>query len=171
MKIIVKSAGNDISVKGFMHNALNIEYQKDNKNTLFTSSADKNRILKSYSLNMTDKDGNYIPEELWCREGFEISVPVESKSVQLATIDNDGNINYYNPDSFSDGKAVFKIPQLKSFAVVDTVMSDNGKTADNVKDSPLTGVKQELLPLILMTFALIYIVYFIRRRKKIGKQK
>lgn len=170
-QVIVKSAGNNISVKGFMHDALNIEYNEDNKNSLFTSSVGKNRILKSYSLNMTDKDGNYIPEELWCREGFEISVPVNNENVQLAAIDNDGNINYYNPDSFKDGKAVFTIPQLTSFAVVDTAISDNGKTADNVKDSPLTGVKQELLPLILMTVALIYIVYFIRRRKKIGKQK
>lgn len=172
MKIIVKSAGNDISVKGFMHNALNIEYQEDNKNTLFTSSVSKNRIVKSYSLNMTDKDGNYIPEELWCREGFEISVPVDNENVQLAAIDNDGNINYYNPDSFKDGKAVFTIPQLTSFAVTDTTPDNNDKPVNNnVKDSPLTGVKQEILPLILMTVALIYIVYFIRRRKKIGKQK
>ncbi|MGN0677640.1 MAG: hypothetical protein ACI4K5_07825, partial [Ruminococcus sp.] len=76
-----------------------------------------------------------------------------------------------NPDSFKDGKAVFKIPQLTSFAVTDTMSDNNDKTVNNVKDSPLTGVKQESLPLILMTVALIYIVYFIRRRKKIGKQK
>lgn len=120
---------------------------------------------------MTDKDGNYIPEELWCREGFEISVPVDNENVQLATIDNDGNINYYNPDSFKDGKAVFKIPQLTSFAVKETKSDDNGKSVNNVKDSPLTGVKQESIPLIILAVALTYIIYFIRRRKKIGKQK
>lgn len=124
LKISVKSAGNNITVKGCMHENLNIKYdacgENDNEYSLLSSSIGENKILKVYSVSMTDNNGNYIPAELWCQGEFEISVPVDNSNVQFAGMNTDGEITYYEPDSVENGIAVFTVSHPTSFAVVET---------------------------------------------------
>lgn len=164
LKINIKSAGNNIIVKGSMHKDLSINYDVSDENdddySLLSSAVGNNKILKAYSLSLTDNDGNYIPAELWTKEGFEISVPVESENVKLAAINNDGNVTYYKPDSVEHGIAVFTVSYPTSFAIVDTVVNTN--TSDK---SPQTGATENMaiMPVLFVSIASIYIL---KRRKR-----
>lgn len=164
LKFKIISAGNGITVKGSMHKDLNINYdvidENDNEYSLLSSAVGENKILKAYSLSITDNDGNYIPAELWTKEGFEISVPVDRNDVQLAAIDNDGKVTYYKPDSVENGIAIFTVSYPTSFAIVDTAVNTN--TSDK---SPQTGATEFVLvlPVLAISFASIYII---KRRKK-----
>lgn len=180
LKMSVKSAGNNILVKGSMHSSLNIDYTACDKNDslykLLSDGIGENNILKSYSLSMTDNDGNYIPAELWCQGNFEISVPVNSENVKFAGIDEEGNIVYCEPDSVKNGVAVFTVSHPMSFAVVETANNthNGGDTeittpATKSDDStPVqTGSATNSSVLLIAMFSLVLIIA-LRRRNKIG---
>ena len=137
LNLKVKSAGNNITVKGNMHRDLNIKYdvckESDSVYKFLSSSCGDNKILKAYSLTLSDKDGNFIPAELWCQGNLEISVPVESKNVQLAGIGSDGNVIYCKPDSIENGNAVFTVSAPMSFAIVD--LNKINKSDSNIDNS------------------------------------
>lgn len=164
IKINFKSAGNKITIKGNMHKDLNVRYdvcdENDEEYSLLSSAVGKNKILKAYSLSLTDNDGNYIPAELWTREGFEISVPVDSKNVKLAAIDNDGNVTYYKPDSVENGIAVFTVSHPTSFAIVKAAVNVNKSDK-----SPQTGAT-EYMAIMPVLFATIASIHIIKRRKR-----
>ncbi|WP_298482591.1 hypothetical protein [uncultured Ruminococcus sp.] len=184
LKIQTKSAGNNITVKSSMHEDLNINYNVSSKNddeySQLASAAGEDNILKAYSLSLTDSNSNYIPAELWCQEGFEMTVPVDHQNIQLVAIDHDGNVTYYTPDSVENEKAVFTIPNPMSFAIVETV-ADTTVTTDEVSNaggtavagntkkigsSPKTG-EAELFAVLVIAFASITLLYMAKRRKKV----
>lgn len=174
----VTSAGNNITIEGSMHEALNIQYnvctEKDEEYKAITSALDKTSVWGVYSVSLTDNDGNYIPDELWCQGDYKISVPVSGNNVEFAAIDTDGQINYYKPDSVENGIAVFTVSHPMSFAVVDRTgtnknISDN-KSADKAvintsnDNTPIqTGSTVCCSVLLIVMFASAFVIVFKRR--------
>lgn len=179
LKYYVKSAGNNITVSGNMHKDANIKYEPCNEGNaeydLLCSETDKNKILKMYTLNITDKDGNYIPAEIWYQGNCEISIPIDSENVELAGIDADGKVTYYKPNSIKDGTAVFTVDYPMSFAIIENTQSkDNTQNKDNTIIKTLsdnttiqTGSQTFGALLIIEIFSLI-LIFALRRRNKIG---
>lgn len=131
--------GNGIILKGAAHDELNIKYNTTDSDEFNQLKADnKGKVLGTYSVSLTDKNGNYVPAELWCKENFEMSVPVDRSNIQLASIGEDGSISYYKPVKIENGKATFNVPYPTSFAIVET--SDNS-TNDTVTPSDSTPIK------------------------------
>lgn len=131
--------GNGIILKGAAHDELNITYNTTDSDEFNQLTADnKGKVLGTYSVSLTDKNGNYVPAELWCKENFEMSVPVDRSNIQLASIGEDGSISYYKPVKIENGKATFNVPYPTSFAIVET--SDNS-TNDTVTPSDSTPIK------------------------------
>lgn len=131
--------GNGIILKGAAHDELNIIYNTTDSDEFNQLKADnKGKVLGTYSVSLTDKNGNYVPAELWCKENFEMSVPVDRSNIQLASIGEDGSISYYKPVKIENGKATFNVPYPTSFAIVET--SDNS-TNDTVTPSDSTPIK------------------------------
>lgn len=176
----VISAGNDITIEGSMHEALNIQYnvctEKDEEYSTITSALDKTSVSGVYSVSLTDNDGNYIPAELWCQGDYKISVPVSGNNVEFAAIDTDGQINYYKPDSVENGIAVFTVSHPMSFAVVDSAstnknISDNKSTdkavinTSNDNTTIQTGSTVCCSVLLILMFASAFVIVFKRRNK------
>lgn len=177
LNLKVKSAGNNITVKGNMHRDLNIKYdvckESDSVYKILSSSCGDNKILKAYSLTLSDKDGNFIPAELWCQGKLEISVPVESKNVQLAGIGSDGNVIYFKPDSIENGNAVFTVSAPMSFAIVDlNKINNSDSNIDNSNilndNTPIQTGSMMLNTAILIAFCSLASILIFRRRNKIG---
>lgn len=172
LKYSVKSAGNSITVGGVMHKDLNIEYSLCDDNSyernVLKSALGEKTILNMYSLSLTDNDGNYIPAELWCQSEFKISVPVQSKNVQLAGIDNDGKVVCYEPDSFKNQTAVFTVSHPMSFAIVEntnTGVNNSDFVINNSGDHSAIQTGSVMCCTVLMTalFALVFTIVFKRR--------
>lgn len=174
----VISAGNGITIEGSMHEALNIQYnvcnEKDEEYSTITSALDKTSVSGVYSVSLTDNDGNYIPDELWCQGDYKISVPVSGNNVEFAEIDTDGQINYYKPDSVENGIAVFTVSHPMSFAVVDRTstnknISDNTSTdkavinTSNDNTTIQTGSTVCCSVLLIVMFASAFVIVFKRR--------
>lgn len=173
LKPLSKSAGNNITVQGSMHKDLNIRYSAYNENNeeyaLLTSSI-KDKILKAYSVSLTDNDGNYIPAELWCQSSCKISVPVDKDNIQLAGIDFDGNVTYYKPDSVENGIAVFTVSYPMSFAIVETAENNNAnpdKPSDDNTTVP-TGETTYIAVYLLIAIISLAVIFIVKRRKRIG---
>ncbi|MDD6488295.1 MAG: hypothetical protein PUG48_00555 [Clostridia bacterium] len=173
LKLLSKSAGNNITVQGSMHNDLNISYSDLNENseeyaTLVSSVKDK--ILKAYSVSLTNNDGNYIPTELWCQNSCIISVPVDKDNVQLVGIDTDGQIAYFKPDSVENGIAAFTVPHPMSFAIVETASNNNNTNSDNPKNSNTTvptGETTYVAVYLLVAMLSLVVIFIVKRRKRI----
>lgn len=133
-----------------------------------SSSCGDNKILKAYSLTLSDKDGNFIPAELWCQGKLEISVPVESKNVQLAGIGSDGNVIYCKPDSIENGNAVFTVSAPMSFAIVDLNKTNNSDSNILNDNTPIQTGSMMLNTAILIAFCSLASILIFRRRNKIG---
>lgn len=174
----VISAGNGITIEGSMHESLNIQYnvcnEKDEEYIAITSALDKTSVSGVYSVSLTDNDGNYIPDELWCQGDYKISVPVSGNNVEFAEIDTDGQINYYKPDSVENGIAVFTVSHPMSFAVVDRTstnknISDNTSTdkavinTSNDNTTIQTGSTVCCSVLLIVMFASAFVIVFKRR--------
>lgn len=174
----VISAGNGITIEGSMHEALNIQYnvcnEKDEEYIAITSALDKTSVSGVYSVSLTDNDGNYIPDELWCQGDYKISVPVSGNNVEFAEIDTDGQINYYKPDSVENGIAVFTVSHPMSFAVVDRT-STNKNISDNTStDKAVINTSNDNTPiqtgstvccsvLLIVMFASAFVIVIKRR--------
>ena len=168
---VVKSAGNNITVQGSMHKDLNIKYDLCNENSeeykLLSSEKGNNKILNTYSVSLTDKDGNYIPAELWCTGSYKISVPVDSENVQLAGINTDGSIVYYKPDSVENGMAVFTVSYPMSFAIVETT-AENPSSVNNNNGTPIQTGSEMCGAILLAALLSLTIILIAKRRNKIG---
>lgn len=173
LKIITKSAGNNITVQGSMHKDLNIRYSAFNENNEEYAAlikSVKEKILKAYSVSLTDNDGNYIPPELWCQGSCRISVPVDKDNIQLVGIDIDGQITYFNPDSVENGTAVFTVSYPMSFAIVETAENNNAGS-DNPTNSNTTvptGETTFSAVYLLIAILSLAVIITIKRRKRIG---
>lgn len=168
---VVKSAGNNITVQGSMHKDLNIKYDLCNENSeeykLLSSAKGNNKILNTYSVSLTDKDGNYIPAELWCTGSYKISVPVDSENVQLTGINTDGSIVYYKPDSVENGMAVFTVSYPMSFAIVETT-AENPSSVNNNNGTPIQTGSEMCGAILLAALLSLTIILIAKRRNKIG---
>ena len=133
-------------------------------------SSVKEKILKAYSVSLTDNDGNYIPPELWCQGSCKISVPVDKDNIQLAGIDIDGNVTYFKPDSVENGTAVFTVSYPMSFAIVETA-TNNNSDSDNPTNSNTTvptGETTYVAVYLLVAMLSLAVIITIKRRKRIG---
>ncbi|MDO5124329.1 MAG: hypothetical protein Q4D44_06665 [Eubacteriales bacterium] len=171
---VVKSAGSDITVQGKMHEDLNVSYEACAENSeeykLLASAQGKNRILKAYTVSLTDKDGNCIPAELWCADSYKISLPVNGENIELACINTEGDIVYYKPDSIENGKAEFTVSHPMSFAVMENVPSNNNSgenQTDNDNSTIQTGSRISGA-IILVALLSLTVILFCRRRYRIG---
>lgn len=167
----VKSAGNNITVQGRMHKDLNISYdvcsESSEEYKLLSSSAGENKILKTYSVSLTDNDGNYIPAELWCTDSCKISVPVDSENIQLAGISDEGNIVYYKPDSVENGTALFTVSHPMSFAIVETA-AENPSSVNNNNGTPIQTGSEMCGAILLAALLSLTVILIAKRRNKIG---
>lgn len=168
---VVKSAGNNITVQGRMHKDLNIKYDVCGENSeeykLLSSAKGNNKILNTYSVSLTDNDGNYIPAELWCSGSCKISVPVDSKNIQLAGIDTDGNIVFCKPDSVENGTAVFTVSYPMSFAIVETT-AKNPSSVNNNNSTPIQTGSEMCGAILLVALLSLTVILIAKRRNKIG---
>lgn len=125
-----KSAGNNITVEGDMHEDLSINYDVCDKTCSeyknMTSAIGNRTVKKMYVASVTDNNGINIPAELWYQGDLKISLPVDSKDIMLASINSDGQVSYLSPDSVEDGLAVFTVSEPASFAIVE----NNSKSPD-----------------------------------------
>ena len=167
LKYSVKSAGNDITVAGNMHEALNIDYSVCSQNSAeyqaIINIIGNSIIHNLYSASLTDNDGNYIPAELWCQGNFKISVPVDNKNVQLAGIDEKGQVTYYTPDSVKNGVAVFTVSHPVSFAIVEN--TDDGNQNPTTSDNNMSDT------VFLIAFASLSCLIwaaFMKKRNNVG---
>ncbi|MGN0469708.1 MAG: hypothetical protein ACI4GV_02175, partial [Acutalibacteraceae bacterium] len=181
LKLLSKSAGNNITVQGNMHNDLNISYNAYNANSeeyAALISLIKEKILKAYSVSLTNNDGSYIPTELWCQNSCIISVPVDRDNVQLVGIDTDGQIAYFEPDSVENGIAAFTVCHPMSFAIIETANNSNNNNNNNNNnansDKPTNG--STTVPTGETTYAAVYllvamlslaVIFIVKRRKSI----
>lgn len=206
---LVKTMKNGIALKGSMHSSLNISYnmleensdeynklvsdiknagnKNENIDTVplknYGSSSitinDDKKILKGYSVSLTDKDKNPILAELWIQGDIEISVPAEHENVSLMGVGSDGQAVECEPESFENGKAVFKISEPISFILVDNSEKTASNTPadknpDNKKDTVIqkdnnTVKTGDLTNLMLLLFAVSIssatVIILWRRRK------
>ena len=170
---VVKPAGNNITVQGSMHRDLNIKYDLCIENSeeykLLSSAKGKNKILKAYSVSLTDKDGDYIPAELWCADSCKISLPVNGDKIQLACINTEGDIVYYKPDSVENGRAEFTVSHPMSFAVMENAPSNNSGDSQTDNDNTTIQTGSEICGAILLVALLsLTVILFCRRRYRIG---
>ena len=168
---VVKSAGNNITVQGSMHKDLNIKYDLCSENSeeykLLSSANGNNKILNTYSVSLTDNDGNYIPAELWCSGYCKISVPVDSENIQLAGINTDGSIVYCKPDSVENGTALFTVSYPMSFAIVETTV-DNPSSVNNNNSTPIQTGSEMCGAILLAALLSLTVILIAKRRNKIG---
>lgn len=144
LNLKVKSAGNNITVKGNMHRDLNIKYdvckESDSVYKFLSSSCGDKKILKAYSLTLSDKDGNVI---------------------------------YCKPDSIENGNAVFTVPAPMSFAIVNlNKINNSDSNIDNSNilndNTPIQTGSMMLNTAILIAFCSLASILIFRRRNKIG---
>lgn len=206
----VKTLENGITLKGSMHSSLNISYKlleenSDEYNTLvsdinkagndnenidtvplknYGSSSitinDEKKVLKGYSVSLTDKDKNPILAELWIQGDIEISVPAEHENVSLMGVGSDGQVVECEPESFENGAAVFKMSEPISFILVDKSDRTDSDTPvdeepDNKKDTVVhkdnnavkTGDLTNLILLLLLVSVSSATVIILWRRRKV----
>lgn len=161
------SAGNGITLKGSVHKELNVSYTHT-KNSELDELKSKlgSKVLNTYSVNLTDNNGNYVPAEFWCEEGFELSVPVAKNNIQLASVSENDEISYYTPEKVENGIAKFNVPYPTSFAVIETSSDSTGSSAAIIDGAPIkTGAV--VYTALFVASALSCIVFFaLKKRKK-----
>lgn len=161
------SAGNNITLKGSIHDELNICYNsKGSKEFKQLKSKFGNKVLNTYTVSLTDRNGNFVPAEYWCEENFELSVPVSKSNIQLASVSENGEISYYTPTKLENGTATFKVPYPTSFAIIETSAESTNDTITPSDSTPIkTGaVVCTILFAILMLSGVVFVT--VKRRNK-----
>ena len=113
-----------LTVKGLMHKGLNVSYAEADGIEGIGDGADR-----YYKLSMTDKDGNYVPGELWCG-GVSISVPVSSDSAEIKVFMLDGSEEIIVP-VIENGIATFELAEPLSFAVDEDPRNDDSSSQND----------------------------------------
>lgn len=166
----VQHTGN-IYVEGLMHSDLKIIYTDcKNGDSLYNTLKDSSngaKILSAYTLNLSDKDGNDVVQELWCQGEIKISVPAEHKNVSLIGITSDGEIVTYSPVSFENGMAVFTVSELMSFAIAENIC--NNDSSSNVQQNntviPTGDSNMLCISLIALMLILAFAVIILMKRR------
>ena len=203
----VKSLNHGIAVSGFMHNSINISYDILDKNSdeysklsnnagaallganggnSLTGASDDSKILKGYTVSITDLDGNPVFAETWLQGDVEISVPVDREDVFFVGLGSDGSVIKHKPVSVKDGVATFSVPEPVSFVIaegtgVTEVINNNQQGSTNTKVNTSTNklgsnivspVKTgdctgTTVLLTVLAVALLVIIIELRRRNKV----
>ncbi|MDE7431286.1 MAG: hypothetical protein K2N34_05155, partial [Lachnospiraceae bacterium] len=138
---IVRELNNGIKLKGSMHSSLNIscdlmeEGSTEYKNLVSNILTNRGlKVLKGYSLSLSDKEGNPMFADLWIQGDVELSIPVDSEHVMLLALDSNGQVKEYKPISFINGAATFRMmAEPISFILVDSrtdIANTTVKTGD-----------------------------------------
>lgn len=206
-KQMKKKLKNGIIIEGSMHSSLDISYdlleegvdefdklvsninsasaneESDEEPELVSYGSsnvdinDDEKVLKGYSVSLTDSDKHPILAELWVQGDIKISVPVEHGNVSLAGVGSDGKLIECEPQSYDNGMAVFKMSEPISFVIVDksgkTVSDDKTNINTNThipNDNSIvkTGDLSNIF-LVLFTVSVSSAIFIImwRRRKKV----
>lgn len=166
-KMLTKTSRNGISVTGYMHNSLNINYTSVSNTTAFDEYADGMDIISAYSAQLTDNNGNEIPAELWMQGKSTVKVPVPNDKAKLLLLDSDGNVTSCDY-KYEDGNAVFTTEGAPSFAFVFengsvNSTSDTATVADGTVSTGGSFVAVAVLALVSVC-ALMTIAYSKRRK-------
>lgn len=202
----MKSLNYGITVRGAMHNSINISYVVLDKNSdeysklsnnvgavllgsdggnSLTGASDDSKILKGYTVSITDLDGNPMFAETWLQGDIEISVPVDREDVFFVGLGSDGSVIKSKPLSVKNGVATFSIPEPVSFVIAEgtgdtevVIDSQQGGTNTTVRTSTNTAGSNIVSPVktggntgtaVLMTIlavALLVLIIELRRRNK-----
>ena len=180
---------NGISLRGLMHEQLNVSCDETEDNSEIYnvfSSALPNRKMTVYNVSCDDGSDGFVPADFWC-SGVSISVPVDSNDVTFAVLGSDGTVRLVEPESIENGIAAFPAASPVSFAVVSTASAEpgdnNSSEPGNSNVDPRTdgnnsgsdqysgngNVQTGEAPTALMAFVMMLIsaaaVVFMRRKK------
>lgn len=186
----VKSLNYGITVKGVMHNSINISYDELDRNSdecsSLTDESEDNQILKGYKVSLTDFDGNHIFAETWLQSDVEISVPVDRENVIFIGVGSDGSVIKSKPISVKNGIATFSVPEPVSFVIAEstgvtevvinnqqsstnsTVKTSTNMLGSNIVSSVKTGDNTgTAVFMTVLTVALLVLIIELRRRNKV----
>lgn len=134
---IEKKLDHGITVKGAMHSSMNISYalmdesHAEYKNLVAATMPNGNKkVLKGYSVSLSDDKGNPMLADLWIQGEIEVSVPVDNEHVVLLGLDSDGQVVEAKPVSYKNGVATYRLLEPISFILVDTA-SASATTGNN----------------------------------------
>ena len=108
----------NIMVSGLMHRDMQIlasPLKQDSEEYRLFSS--KGSGLSVYSFTETDTSGNYVPAELWCAGGYQISVPTNGKQYVLIAQNDNGDLVTVSPEKSDTQTAVYHVGSFTAFAL------------------------------------------------------
>lgn len=179
LKTAVRKSASGITVKGVMHEDLQIEY------ALCGESSESYKVLSSYAggkkfsvygAKITDRDGVPIPFELWGQGPLEISIPA-GNDVQIIGLTSE-NKPFEIASKTNNGMTVFTVDEPVEFVMVSdktqqgisenpTGGSSEGSTITNDKGAVNTGeLSMLLIPMIIILFAAAFLLLFMQRGKR-----
>lgn len=140
-KQMVKTSKNGVSIRGTMHSSVRLNSRSFDENDeaynkILNYAGDKT-VVASYQMSLTDANGNYIPSELWCLPGMEVSVSVNNPDkLSVVGITEDGNIKEYDVISAKDNQLIFNSDKIVSFVLLSNEKSDNDDNKNNDNNIP-----------------------------------
>lgn len=169
-QLTTQKTANGISVTGYMHNSLNINYKTCTMIDAFETYNNKSKVLSAYELDWLDNNGNQLPMELWLQGVYTLSIPLSDSRAELLLLDNDGNITKCEY-TYENGNAVFTVNEPVSFAFVSTENSstDNSNNSENLNVSTIsTGDSSYILFVYLFVMIVSFVVFIMVQRKNFG---
>ena len=119
-----------MNLRGTMHQSAHLIYSElTSKNELYSTILDKLSLTgdstKLFYIAVTDGAGTELPTGIWMNgEDVEISMPVSDANAVLMGIDADGAAQTFEPVSYDNGVAVYRLPALMQVFAVQTKQED-----------------------------------------------
>ena len=163
------------------------------ENELYSTILDKISLTgdgtKLFYIAVTDGAGTELPPRIWMNgEDIELSMPVSDANAVLMGIDADGAAQTFEPVSYENGVAVYKLPALMQVFAVQTKQENpaekptgsadaNSSTSDSATDgtSSSGGAVQTgassvaVIVLIILAVSALITGAFVSKRRK-GEQ-
>ncbi|MBQ4262610.1 MAG: hypothetical protein II709_12050, partial [Ruminococcus sp.] len=119
-----------MTLRGTMHQSAHLIYSElTSENELYSTILDKLSLTgdstKLFYIAVTDGAGTELPAGIWMNgQDVEISIPVSDADAVLMGIDADGAVQTFEPVSYDNGTAVYKLPALMQVFAVQTKQED-----------------------------------------------
>ena len=125
----------DITISGAMHSSLKASataLDTESEEYQALQAAADGELISAYAVSTTDKNGNFVPAELWTSGGMQITVALDGNDIAptgsgdksanrntivLIALTDDGEAVRIYPDRIENGKAVFTSVIPSDFAV------------------------------------------------------
>ena len=137
-----------MTLRGTMHKSTHLTYSElTSENELYSTILDKLSLTgdstKLFHIAVTDGTGIELPTGIWMNgQDVEISMPVSDADAVLMGIDADGEVQTFEPVSYDNGVAVYKIPALMQVFAVQT-MQENPTEKPTEQPTEETNVPTE----------------------------